>query len=221
MNHNPETMRDAYVAKLEQFDKDGAVQYALSLLKSGEASIPVLYEQVLAPALNRIEIPRCDEDCMIWREHMMSHIVRTTIEAAYPYVQKEREKAGDPNKGSLVMLVCPQEEYHEIGMRMGSDFFTMEGYQVAYIGCNTPRDTLLDAVKTLKPQIVSIGVTNYLNLAQLPFLVSALKGLSPAAMVYLSGSALEHTGKQAEDFGADGILTSYASIKALSGGQKA
>lgn len=220
MISDPTVFREAYIVHLDKFDQYGAVQYALSLLESGEVSIPFLYEQVLAPALNRIDIPRCDEDCMIWREHMMSHIVRKTIEAAYPYVQKERKKADDQNKGSLIVLVCPQEEYHELGIRMGSDFFAMLGYDVAYIGCNTPRDTLLDAVKTLKPQIVSIGITNYLNLAQLPFLVGALKALSPAPAVYLSGSALEHTGKRAEDFGADGILTSYSSIKALSEGKK-
>ncbi|MBE0600626.1 MAG: cobalamin B12-binding domain-containing protein, partial [Firmicutes bacterium] len=172
--------REAFNAHLDKLDKGGAVQYALALLKRDEITIPDLYEQVLAPALNRIQIPRCDETCMIWREHMMSNIVRAAIEAAHPFVLGEREKAGNEHNNTVVMLVCPQEEYHEIGMRMGSDFFTMLGYEVKYIGCNTPRDTLLDAARTLQPDIVGIGITNYLNLAQLPQLVSALKVLEPA-----------------------------------------
>lgn len=62
------------------------------------------------------------------------------------------------------MLVTPEEEYHEIGIRMGMDFYTLLGYEVVYIGCSTPRDTLLNAAKTLRPDLVSISVTNYLNL---------------------------------------------------------
>ena len=218
MMPNSDTQLKTFISYLDKFDREGTVAYALSLLKDGDINIPILYEQVLAPALNRIVIPRCDETCMIWKEHMMSHIVRTTMEAVYPYILQEREKAGNKNRNKLVVLASPQEEYHEIGIRMGSDFFTMLGYDVAYIGCNTPKDTLLDAVKTMKPEIVCISVTNYLNLAQLPTLVGELKKMSPTPAVYLSGSALKHTGKQAEDFGADGILTSYASVKALSEG---
>ncbi len=221
MSDKMKPFTDAYCEFLDAFNRDGATRYALSLLENGEITIAQLYEQVLTPALDRIVIPRCDETCMIWKEHMMSSIVRATVEATYPYVLKEREKAPAANKGTLVALVCPQEEYHEIGLRMGSDFFTMQGYDVAYIGVNTPKATLLDAVKTLKPAIVDLGVTNYLNLAQLPMLVKELKALSPAPKVYISGSALMHTGKRASEFGADGLLKDYESVKALSEGDTA
>lgn len=214
------TPLEAYIAFLDEFDRNGAIDYALSLLESGEMTVPDLYEQVLAPALNRIEVPRCREDSMIWREHWMSHIVRTTIEAAYPFVQKAWRQAGPENRGTRVLLACPQEEYHEIGIRMGADYFTMLGYDVAYVGCNTPRDTLVDAVTTLKPGVVALGVTNCLNLAQLGAIVAALKALDPAPAVYLGGSALTHTGKQAADFGADGAVSTFASIKALAGGRR-
>ena len=220
MNSDLIDLRNAYITRLEAFDKDGAVQYALSLLESGEISVPTLYEQILAPALNQIVIPRCNEDSMIWKEHIMSNIVRTTIEAAYPFVHREREKAGNKNRDTLVVLACPQEEYHEIGVRMGADYFTMRGYKVVYIGCNTPRDTLLDAVKTLKPAIVTLGVTCCLNLVQLPVLVAAIKTTGSKPAVYLSGSALDQTGNRASDFGADGFLSSFASVQALPEGEK-
>ena len=95
------------------------------------------------------------------------------------------------------------------------DFYALLGYEVVYIGCNTPRDTLLNAVKTLRPDLVSISVTNYLNLAQLPAIIAALKALKPAPRVYIAGSALARTGKSAHDFGADGALTSFAAIREI------
>ena len=211
---------EQFIQYLEKNNKEGAINFALSLLENETLTVPVLYEDVLAPSLNRIEVPREKEDSLIWREHLMSYIVRTVMEAAYPYVLKERDKAGKAMKGKLVVLACPEEEYHEIGIRMGADFFTILGYQVAFIGSNTPRDTLLNAVQELKPAIVSISITNFLNLAQLPAIVLALKALKPDLQVYLSGSALKHTGKDAADFNADGVLNTFASIQALGEGKK-
>lgn len=208
--------QNRFIGYLENFDRDKAIVYAISLLESGALSVPELYESVLAPALNRIQVPRDQEQSLIWREHMMSSIVRTTMEVAYPHVLREK---GSTHRGMLVLLACPEEEYHEIGIRMGADFFTILGYEVAYIGCNTPRDTLLDAVRALKPELVSLGVTNYLNLAQLPALVAALKSQDHMLRVYLSGSALRHADKAAADFGADGVLDSFASIQALGEGK--
>lgn len=208
--------QNRFIGYLENFDRDDAIVYAISLLESGALSVPELYESVLAPALNRIQVPRDQEQSLIWREHMMSSIVRTTMEVAYPHVLREK---GSAHRGMLVLLACPEEEYHEIGIRMGADFFTILGYEVAYIGCNTPRETLLDAVRALKPELVSLGVTNYLNLAQLPALVAALKSQDPIPRVYLSGSALRHADKAAADFGADGALDSFASIQALGEGK--
>lgn len=209
-------LKNRFIGYLENFDRGNAIEYAISLLESGKLSVPELYESVLAPALNQIEVPREQEQSLIWREHMMSSIVRTTMEVAYPHVLREK---GSAHHGMLVLLACPEEEYHEIGIRMGADFFTIMGYEVAYIGCNTPRDTLLNAVRALKPGLVSLCVTNYLNLAQLPTLVASLKAQDPTPWVYLSGSALRHAGKAATDFGADGVLDSFASIQALGEGK--
>ncbi len=206
---------DAFITLLEKNDREGAVAFALGLLERGDATVPELYEEILAPSLNRIEVPRSTEDELIWREHMQSAIVQAVIGACWPFVLSQRQTYGLPGKNTRVMLVAPEEEYHEIGIRMGMDFYALLGYQVDYIGCNTPRDTMLNAVDTLKPDLVSISVTNYLNLAQLPAIISALKALKPAPRVYIAGSALARTGKSALDFGADGALTSFAAIREI------
>ena len=206
---------DAFIALLEGNDREGAVAFALGLLERGDTTVPELYEEILAPSLNRIEVPRNTEDELIWREHMQSAIVQAVMGACWPFVLTQRQIYGYPGKNTRVMLVAPEEEYHEIGIRMGMDFYTLLGYDVAYIGCNTPRDTMLNAADTLKPDLVSISVTNYLNLAQLPAIISALKARTPAPRVYIAGSALARTGKRALDFGADGALTSFAAIRGI------
>lgn len=215
MTDKRQDQRHAFIAFLEENNRDGAISFALELLNRKELTLPELYEEILAPALNRIEVPRKSEDERIWREHMQSAIVQAVMGACWPFVPAEREKYGLPGKNTRVVLVAPQEEYHEIGIMMGMDFYEILGYQVDYIGCNTPRGTLLNAVETLKPDMVVISVTNYLNLAQLPGTIAAIKALAPAPRVYIAGSALGLTGKSAESFGADGALTSFSSVRAL------
>lgn len=206
---------DAFIALLEENDREGAVAFALGLLERGDVTIPELYEEILAPSLNRIKVPRETEDELIWREHLQSAIVQAVMGACWPFLLLQRQKYGMPGRNTRVLLVAPEEEYHEIGIRMGMDFFVLLGYQVDYIGCNTPRDTMLNAVKTLKPDLVCISVTNYLNLAQLPAIIAAVKANKPAPRVFIAGSALARTGKNALDFGADGALTSFESIREI------
>ncbi|MDD4080114.1 MAG: cobalamin-dependent protein [Eubacteriales bacterium] len=204
-----------FTAHLEARDLENAVAYALSLLSEGKRDVPELYEGILAPALNRIEVPRAQEDARIWQEHIQSAIVQAVMGASWPYVLSQREHSGKPGSGRRVMLACPEEEYHEIGIRMGADFFRILGFDTAYIGCNTPRGTLLHAAGTIQPDIVVLSVTNYLNLAQLPATIQALKAAKPGLKVYLAGSALKHTGKSAADFQADGMLNTFVDVKKL------
>ena len=200
--------------QLGEFAKDEAIAYCLALLEEGTLTVPQLYEQVLAPALNKIAIPRAQEDNLIWREHAMTAIVRSIIERARPYVIKEPGSV--KNGAGRVLLVCPEDEYHELGIRMGEDFFTIAGFETYFIGGNTPQETIVSAVETLLPDIVDIGVSNFLNLAQLKKIVAQLRQRIDARVkIAVSGSALGRSGKTAADFGADIIINSFADILAL------
>ena len=201
-----------FTALLERGNREGAVSFALGLLERGDASLPELYENILTPCLNQIEVPRKTEDELIWREHLQWAIIQAVIGACWPFVLLARKKYLIPDKNIRVLLFAPEEEYHEIGLRMGMDFYTILGYQVDYIGCNLPKDTMLNALETLRPDIVTVSVTNYLNLAQLPAIIATVKAFSPSTRVYIAGSALARTGKCAFEFGADGAVTSFASI---------
>ena len=99
---------------------------------------------------------------------------------------------------------------------MVADFFRILGLDAVFIGANTPRNTLLHAAGALQPDIVVLSVTNYLNLAQLPGIIQALREAFPGLRVYLAGSALIHTGKGAADFQADGVINRFEDVKKVS-----
>ncbi len=205
----------AFSETLKNFDKEQALNYCLRLLEDGTLSVPALYEEILSPALNQISIPRADEDTLIWQEHAMTAIVRSVVECAYPFVLKEKAKQSCAFGGKVV-LVCPEDEYHELGIRMGTDFFTIANFEAVFVGGNTPAANIVSVVQTLKPDIVDIGVSNFLNLVSLKRIILELREkIDPRIKIAVSGSAFKRTGKNAADFGADIIINSFADILAF------
>lgn len=203
---------------LERFDRENGVRYCLDLLDKGRVAVPELYEQILAPALNSLQMDRDKEHDAIWREHVMTNIVRNVIELAAPYVAKESAAMESPAKKPRVMLVCPQEEYHDLGIRMGLDFFTIAGFDATYIGANTPKSNIISAAKSLQPDIVGISVSNYLNLFAMGKIIPELKReIGRNVRILISGSAVRHSGRSAEDFSADGVVNSFREIMDLRG----
>ena len=218
MDATAETYAGTFKEHLERYDREGSVQYCLALLEQGKISVPELYEQILAPALNSLLVGRDSEHDAIWREHVMTNIVRHVIELSAPYVARESAKVEAFAKKPRVMLVCPEEEYHDLGVRMGLDFFIIAGFDATYIGANTPKSNIISAAKALHPDIVGISVSNYLNLFALEKIIPELKreiGLD--VRILLSGSAVRHTGRAAEDFSADGVVNSFRDIMDLRG----
>ena len=152
------------MAYIEKEDKESAVEYAINLLNEGKIDILTLYRDILSPSLNNMFCNVDEKEICVWREHVRSSIVRTIIECAYPYVIKEREKRGIKRKNQSAIVVCPQEEYHEIGARMAADFYTLLGFDTVFVGANTPKEDFVSAINVLKPKYVVISVTNYYNI---------------------------------------------------------
>lgn len=198
------------------FRKIEALNYCMNLLAHNEISIPALYEQILAPALNQIVLERKEEDHLIWKEHVMTNIVRNIIEASFPYVLQGKEDRFIKQENPTIILTSPEEEYHEIGLRMGADFFTMQGFDVIYIGCNTPLSNILSAVRVIRPKFLDISITNYLNLVSLKNITSAIRDMENIEMkIILSGSAFHRGQYQPEDFGAYKVINSYQDVVTL------
>lgn len=194
---------------IHQEDRENAVTLALELLNTKEISIIELYENVLAIALYEIDCQEGDKEC-IWKEHVKTSIVRTIIELVYPYLLKEKEEI----KEDKVLVVCPTEEYHEIGAKMAHDFFLLEGYDSTFVGANTPLSVILDACEFVKPKYVAISVTNYYHVIDAKKVIDAIKKQYPNIVVLAGGQAFKD--KEAiKAVNADVHLTTYQSVKDL------
>ncbi|MFA5006329.1 MAG: cobalamin-dependent protein [Candidatus Izemoplasmatales bacterium] len=204
---------DRFAEFLKNEDKAGAVRYALELLESGSIAVSDLYEMILGPVLNQFHCPENDESC-IWREHVRTSIVRAIVEIAYPYVLKAKEAPGFVSVGKKALVVCPPEEYHEIGARMAADFFELAGFEVKFVGANTPVRDILAAVRFFTPDVVALGVTNYYNLVKTYELVERIRAERPDVRIALGGNAFRDP-SHVKCVGCGDAVQSFRDIVAL------
>jgi len=213
----PDSLYTSFLKALEQEDKPQCVHLAMEALEHGSIDLVGLYTGILAPALNEMAIPQEERHLAIWKEHIRSAIVRTILECSYPYLLKELARKGTRLDRGTVVIVSPTDEYHEIGARMGSDFFNLCGYETVFVGSNTPKEDLIEGVKAFHPAYVVISATNTYSLVNVKKVVQLLKQAVPDVRILASGHAFFADPSRVGDVGAIGLLRSIEDIQALGG----
>jgi len=205
-----------FVNLLELEDKENAVNLILTLLEEKKIDIVTLYTDILGPSLNNMKCNIEEGVGCIWKEHVRSSIIRTIIECCYPYVIKEKnEKYKDVNYGKVI-VICPSEEYHEIGARMVSDFFTLCGYETIFVGSNTPTNEFLKVIDYVNPKYLAISVTSYYNLVSVKATIEKIrKSTDKKLIILVGGHAFRNNPAALKNTNADMIIDNFNDIKNL------
>lgn len=204
---------------LQSENKEEAVKFALGLLSEGKIGVVELYTEILGPALNNMYCSLAEKDICVWKEHVRTAIVRTIVENCYTYVLGEREKTHPTKKGTAV-IVCPPEEYHDLGARMVADFFTICGFDSVFIGSNTPFDNFYNAAKLIKPDVIAISVSNYYNIVVTKKIIEDLrKKIGNETKIFVGGYAFSTNRNNVALVGADYYAGSFEDIKSITEGE--
>lgn len=208
-------LSQSFTEALRSLDKKKAVQLATDALDAKTINIVDLYTYVLAPGLSGIASNDTEQKISIWEEHVQSSIVRTVLEIAFPYVLKEAKAPSIKPLNAIVF--CLEEEYHEMGARMTTDFLTLLGMKATFIGANTPKNEILDAMKTLTPDLVCVSVTNYFHLTRLKDLIEQIHAnfKDETYKIVVGGYAVEHTPHAKEILGADYYAASFEDLNSI------
>ncbi|EQB88557.1 methanogenic corrinoid protein MtbC1 [Clostridium punense] len=209
-----EALYKEFLNYLEKEDKEAALNLILSKLTDNSIDIVKLYTEILTPSLNTMT-PNKGDKTFIWKEHVRSSIIRTIIENCYPYVIKERDAKYELKQDKNIAVVCPPEEYHEIGARMVADFFTLLGYNATFVGSNTPKEDFINALASLNFHYVAISVSNFYNTISTKKIIHDIKTTSPKIKIFLGGSAFEHNKEILKELEADLYLKTFEDILKL------
>ena len=89
---------------------------------------------------------------------------------------------GDAKKKRLVSA-CVAGELHEIGARMVSDLFEMNGWDTVFLGADVPIDSAVDVVIQHNTHVLAISVTLGANLSAVSKLIAAVRANPACAKV--------------------------------------
>jgi len=182
-----EAAYEAVAAALADHDKATAVRAAVEAVSSGAVSIPVLYRDVLFRILADTGEAWHRGETAIWEEHLASATVRTIVEIVYPGVLKE--KADVAPSGRSVLLACPPEEAHDLGLRMVADRFDMAGWTTFFLGPDTPVAEIADAARRLGVDAVVMSSSTHFHRLAVRHAVDALKKELPDTDIWVGGPA--------------------------------
>ena len=200
---------------LQEERKPEAVTYALELLSSGKIDPITLYTEILTPVLNNMQCFLNEKQLCVWKEHVRTATVRTIVECCYPFVLKERERLNPPKRGTAVIL-CPPEEYHDLGARMAADFYFLCGYDAVFVGSNTPYTDFYNAADLIKPDIIAIGVSNFYNLVITKKIITELRErIGGKGVIVVGGNAFKDAPHNVEVVGADYAVQTFEDIQKM------
>jgi methanogenic corrinoid protein MtbC1 len=184
----------------------------MSRLKDGRIDVLTLYREVLAPTLGEKDCSDDDDGC-IFNEHLRSSIIRTIVENAYPFVIAESDKRSGKGTRKKVLVTSPKEEYHDLAPRMAADLFVLAGFDVMFMGSNTPAGVLAAAIEQFSPDIVSFSVSNYFHIPTAAREIKELRNrFGKIPLIVVGGAAFDRNPDAGIGIGADRVLHTFADI---------
>lgn len=217
-------IKESFYEVMKKLQREKVVSFIKDKIENKELSYKELYEGLLIPFLSEWD---CDEDIQelcIFKEHVSTSIIRSIIEINYPYLVNKRKQMMDD--GSIVDLrkkvfvACPAGEYHEIGARIVSDIFYMNGYDVLYVGANTPLNEIIKMTKVYIPDYIAFSVSDPYNIISARKAIHKLKENNTQSKIIVGGRAFKINPHIFKQIKADLLLNSFDEIEKLAEGDK-
>jgi methanogenic corrinoid protein MtbC1 len=137
-------LADRLQRSLDEFDAAGA-QATLDRLFAA-VSVEFALTEVLIPYLHDLGERWAAGDVTVAQEHFASNLVRARLLA----LAQDWGAGGAPT----VVAACLPGEDHDLGLVMLGLLLARRGWQVTFLGADTPLDSLEDAVRALRPSLV-------------------------------------------------------------------
>ena len=88
-----------------------------------------------------------------------------------------------------MLLACPPEEGHDLGLRMVSDRFDMAGWNTYFLGPDTPVAEVADAARRLGVDAIVMSSSTHYHQLAVRHAVDALKKELPGVDIWVGGPA--------------------------------
>ena len=146
-----------------------------------------IYENVIRRALYDVGVLWEEGKISVATEHLSSAIVESILNELYSKIISRYRT------DKIVVAASVEKEVHQIGIKMVSDVFEMNGWNVHFLGANTPSKDLLKFIDTVNPGIVALSVSIYFHYPELLKIIETIRKKHPLLTIIIGGQGLRHS----------------------------
>lgn len=192
-----------YLEAILAGDRRRAESTVIAMLGKG-ASVPEIYEGILAPAQARLGWMWHHGEITVADEHFGS----ATTQAIMSQLRLNFQRA-EPNGRTMVATSTPGD-LHEIGVRMVADLFEINGWSVNYLGANTPIADIMELIERRGSDLLALSVSTALTLRDAGELIDAVRRNTAITRtkVLVGGPPFKAVHDLWRELGADGCALS-------------
>ena len=200
LNFN-ETAR-GYLELLLQAKRTEALNSIVDCVKAG-VPLEDVYLKILQPVMYEVGRLWQTNKIDISVEHYITATTQLTMGHLFPYA------ISDTRAGKKMLGGCLGSELHELGMRMVSDIFELEGWDTYFLGAVTPDQSFITAIEAQKPDVVCLSATLQSGIPMARDLISKINHSMGAdrPKIIVGGLAFLLNPQLAEIVGADSLGT--------------
>jgi methanogenic corrinoid protein MtbC1 len=186
-------------------NRKAAANIVREALRSG-CSIHDIYLNIFQKSMYEVGRLWESNQITVAQEHMATAITQSVMAIVY----EEIEYTGRP-RGKMV-ITGVEGEMHQIGAYMVADVLEADGWDVVFLGTNTPHSAVLAAVDSHQATVLGISATLLSNVPQVVRLVEIAKKRwgTTAPRIILGGAAFRFAPALSTEIQADGVALDLA-----------
>ena len=202
--------KNSFLAALLEGDHKKCIKVAKESISTGK-DIEQFYLHIIKPVMYEIGMLWERGTISVAQEHLASAIVGRVM-ASTSMLEITPEKV----MAKAVITSAPNE-FHEIGAWMISDILEHDGWEVRYLGANTPVNDLLELLRAFQPKVLALSVTMPFNILKAKEIINTIKGDEELSkiMVIVGGRAFNETFELWRSTGADYFAANALEVKEL------
>jgi len=192
-----------YLAALLHGERHTASRLILTSVEEG-TSVKDVYLFVFQRAQREIGRLWQSNEISVAQEHYCTACTQMIMSLLYPRIFSTERN------GRRLVSTCVSGDLHEIGVRMVSDFFEMEGWDTFFLGANTPMSGTLQQVNDRKPHVLAISATMSYHVQPVADLIAATRAAGNPPRILVGGAPFNAVAGLWKDVGADGYARDAA-----------
>lgn len=157
-----------YLSALLAMNRAEALQLAMQAVHS-DIGVGRFYLDVLQPTQREIGRLWQSGRISVAQEHYSTAATQFVMSQLQPYFLQK-----SPCHKTLV-AACAGDELHEVGLRILSDIFAMEGWNTVYLGANVPGDSVAQTLIDCGANVLAVSATMTRHLFTLSKLIAAVR----------------------------------------------